>query len=113
MQPPSDPLDDLLDRWGPPPEPPPRLAAEVRRRLAAPPAPATAPWWERLDAVFARPSFAAAFVAAGVLLGLFLAEARLSRLHAERSARLARSYLQLIDPQLTPPPPAPPAASRS
>jgi hypothetical protein len=33
-----------------------------------------------------------------MLLGLFLAEVRLSRLHAERSVQLAQSYLRLIDP---------------
>lgn len=52
----------------------------------------------RLDAVFSRPSFAIAFVAACMLLGLFLAEVRLSRLQAARSAQLAESYLRLIDP---------------
>ncbi len=55
---------------------------------------------QRLDAAFARPSFASAFVAACVLLGLFLAEARLTRIHAAQGAQLARSYLQLIDPLL-------------
>jgi hypothetical protein len=97
MIPPSDPLDDLLDRWAAPPGPSPMLAHEVRRRLAAAPPPRAA-WWIRFDTAFARPSFAAAFVAACVLLGLFLAEARLSRIHAAQSAQLARSYLQLIDP---------------
>ena len=48
--------------------------------------------------MFSRPSFAVAFVAACMLLGLFLAEVRLSRLQAERSAQLAQSYLRLIDP---------------
>jgi hypothetical protein len=31
-------------------------------------------------------------------LGLFLAEARLSRLQAERNVQMARQYLRLIDP---------------
>jgi hypothetical protein len=33
-----------------------------------------------------------------MLLGLFLAEMRLARLHAERGAQIAHSYLRLIDP---------------
>jgi hypothetical protein len=33
-----------------------------------------------------------------MLLGLFLAEVRLSRLHAERGVQIAQSYLRLIDP---------------
>ncbi len=46
----------------------------------------------------ARPAFAAAFVAACLLLGLFLAEIRLTRLQAERTAALEQSYLRLVDP---------------
>lgn len=53
-----------------------------------------------MDRAFARPSFAAAFVIACVLLGLFLAEARLSRLQVERNTDLAKRYLRLIDPLL-------------
>jgi len=66
-----------------------------RERKGGPPG-----WWARMEVAFARPSFAAAFVIACVLLGLFLAEARISRLQAERSAQLAKSYLRLIDPLL-------------
>ena len=112
MKTPSDPLDELLDRWGEPPDPPPHLAQEVRRRIAATPRPAAAAWWVRLDTAMARPSFAAAFVAACLLLGLFLAEARLSRLHAARSTQIAHDYLQLINPLIegpaTPPGATPP-----
>lgn len=54
-----------------------------------------------MDRAFARPSFAAAFVIACVLLGLFLAEARLSRLQVERNTDLAKRYLRLIDPLLS------------
>lgn len=95
--PPPDPLDPLLDRWGTPPAFRP-LAAELRTRLRAPaPAPET---------IFLRPAFAALFVAACVLLGLFLAEVRVSRLHRDRDAQLLESYRQLIDPLLTAAPPA-------
>lgn len=97
-----DPLDRLLDRLGET-TPPPRgqLRAEVwrqieRERNAA----ASARWIDRLHAIFSRPSFAAAFVAACVLLGLFLAEVRTSRRQAEYGAQLAQGYLRLIDPLL-------------
>ena len=102
MPSPPDPLDPLLNHWKEIPAPPPRLAAEVWRRLAhakmetaVPPA-----WWSPLEAWFARPPFAVLFVASCALLGLFFAEVRINRLESERSAQLARSYLQLIDPLL-------------
>jgi hypothetical protein len=47
-----------------------------------------------------RPPFAALFVASCALLGLFLAEVRVNRQQRERSAEIARSYVQLIDPLL-------------
>jgi hypothetical protein len=50
---------------------------------------------------FSRPPFAAMFLVSCALLGLFLAEVRVSHLQRERSEQLARSYLQLIDPLLT------------
>lgn len=100
MQPPPDPLDTLLERWRAVAPPLDRsVGPEVRRRLGAAQA-ARAGRWARLEAVFAQRSFAAAFVTACVLLGLFLAEMRLSRLHADRNAELARSYMRLIDPLL-------------
>jgi hypothetical protein len=99
MPPPSDPLDPLLDRWRESPEPPPHLAAEVWRRIAAIEGPVERPsLLVRMEAAFARPSFVVAFIAACMLLGLFLAEVRLSRLHAERGVQIAQSYLRLIDP---------------
>ena len=97
---PPDPLDSLLDQWArqtPSPEP---LAPEVWRRIAMAEEPAKRSVWERLHAAFARPSFAAAFVAACVLLGLFLAEARRSRVQSEYNRELMQSYLRLIDPLL-------------
>jgi hypothetical protein len=113
MTPPIDPLDELLDRCRAAPEPPAQLAAEVYRRIAQgrPTAPPT--WVRRLDAACARPSFALAFVASCVLLGLFLAEARLERVRAAQSAQIARSYLELIDPLLKAPEAPPPSASHS
>lgn len=115
MTSPNDPLDPLLDRWGDPPAQPP-LATEVWRRLAthrAPPsaaAPGPLAWWRLLDLTFARASFATAFVVACVLLGLFLAEVRVSHLRNARDHQLAQTYLRLIDPLLvesTRTPPAP------
>lgn len=102
MTTPPDPLDPLLDRWDRTSEPPPRLAAEVWRRIAhsEEAAAPTLPWWAPIEAWFARPPFAVLFIASCALLGLFLAEVRVNRLENERSAQLARSYLQLIDPVL-------------
>lgn len=98
-----DPLDPLLDHWSEPPEPSPRLASEVWRRIAlAEEASHPHPTGFRamVEAWFARPPFAAMFVASCALLGLFLAEVRVNAHQQERNAQLARSYLQLIDPLL-------------
>lgn len=99
---PHDPLESALDalRTSTPAQPE-SVQHEVWRRIAhgehaAPPE--SLPWWHQLEAAFSRPAFAAAFVAACLLLGLFLAEIRLTRLHAERTAALEQSYLSLIDP---------------
>lgn len=97
-----DPLHRLLDRWSEATPPlPGQLSAEVWRRIAREKATTASPGWtERLHAIFARPSFAAAFVAACVLLGLFLAELRSSRRQADYGAQVAQDYLRLIDPLL-------------
>lgn len=97
---PRDPLDDMLDRWQPAADRVPDLRGRVRREIAAARGIESNSFRSRIDAVFGRPSFAITFVAACVLLGLFLAEARVSRLHAEYGAQIARSYVQLIDPLL-------------
>lgn len=99
MPPPTDPLDHWLDRWRETPEPPANLTPEVWRRIAVIESHAEQPGiLARVEAMFSRPSFAVAFVAASMLLGLFLAEVRLSRLQAARSVQIAQGYLQLIDP---------------
>jgi len=104
MHPPSDPLDTLLDRWAETPEPPANLTHEVWRRIAVMESRTERPGLlARLEAVFSRPSFAVAFVAACMLLGLFLAQVRLSHLESERSTQLAQSYLRLIDPLMDQP----------
>jgi len=101
MHTPNDPLDPLLERWRDAPPPlPGHLSAEVWRRISVAETPAPLGLLARIEAAFARPSFAVAFVAACVLLGLFMAEMRLSRLEAERNTQLAKSYLHLIDPLL-------------
>jgi len=102
MNRPPDPLDAALEALrARPPVQPESVQHEVWRRIAhgegASPA-EPLPWWHRLEAAFARPAFAAAFVAACLLLGLFLAEVRLTRLQAERTAALEQSYLRLVDP---------------
>ncbi len=76
----------------------PDLHRQIRQSIAATRATERDGWRTRLETVFARPSFALTFVVACILLGLFLAEARVSRLHAAYGAQIARSYVQLIDP---------------
>ena len=105
MSSPSDPLGSALEalREATPPQPH-SVQTEVWRRLAhteSPPAPSVLSWRLRIETAFGNPAFAMAFVAASLLLGLFLAEVRLNRLHGERSAALVQSYLQLIDPLLS------------
>ncbi len=95
-----DPLDPLINRWKSD-ELLPResLHAEVWRRIADAEAHSTSGgWWGHIDAIFARPSFNFAFIAACTLFGLFLAELRLSRLQAQRNIQLAQAYVRLIDP---------------
>lgn len=103
MNPPPDPLDRLLDRWTETPEPPPHLRTEVWRRIAEAETAAARRGgaWATIEGWFARPPFATMFVVSCALLGLFLAEVRVSHLQREHSEQLARSYLQLIDPLLT------------
>lgn len=97
----TDPLDSLLNKWAPPPPTPRHLKAEVWRRIAVVEAEEEAPrWWERLESVFRRPSFALTFVAACMLAGLFVAELRVTQVHARRGTQFAASYLRLIDPAM-------------
>jgi len=100
MNSPPDPLDPLLDHWSETPEPSPRLASEVWRRIALAEETQHEPHGFRavVEAWFSRPPFAVMFVASCALLGLFLAELRVNIQQRERSAQLARSYVQLIDP---------------
>jgi len=101
MNTPPDPLDPLLDRWSQVPEPPPRLAANVWQKIATGKSAEPAGWREVLESWFGRPAVTLSFVAACAVIGLFVAEMRVSHLQRERSAQLARSYLLLIDPLLT------------
>jgi hypothetical protein len=105
--PPSDPLDPIFVRARS--AAPPRIssvAPEVWQRIHATQVVGRRTgWWARLEAAFAQPSFAVAFVTACMLFGLFLAEMRLSRLQADRNAQLARSYVRLVAPLLENPPP--------
>ena len=78
------------------------MFSDVRRRIAEHVA-AEGRRPEFLDAIetwFSRPSFAALFLLCCALLGLFGAEIRVNRVEHEQSARLAREYLELIDPLL-------------
>lgn len=96
----KDPLDPLLDRWTQVP-PSPNLKSEVWRRIAVEEAEGEeASLWEKLEAVFRRPSFSFTFVLACALAGLFVAELRVTQLHQQRSTQFAHTYLKLIDPLL-------------
>jgi len=99
---PDDPLNSLFERSRElAPEPSERLETTVWRRLAAIETPVPPRGFlAGIEAMFARPSFTAAFVVGCVLLGLFLAETRVSQLQARRSAQFVQSYLREIDPQL-------------
>jgi hypothetical protein len=101
---PPDPLDPLLDRWSEIPEPSSRLTATVWQRIALGEGKArNTRVLATLQLWLGRPAFAVGFITACALLGLFLAEIRVSHLQRERSAQLARSYLLLIDPLLNAP----------
>lgn len=104
MNTPPDPLDSLLDRWSETPEPSSRLATNVWQRIATREEARPVSWWQGVESWFGRPVFAVGFIAACALLGLFVAELRISQLQRERNAQLARSYLLLIDPLLNTPP---------
>lgn len=97
---PPDPLDPLLGRLSPPRTAP--IGKEVWSRIAGNDreARSRSGLWAAIESVFRQPAFALAFVVACGLLGLLLAEMRVSRTHAERDVQLVRSYMQLIDPLL-------------
>jgi len=105
MQPPkdpNDPLELLFERSrNAAPEPAENLESTVWRRIAAAENPGRlGGLLDRIEAIFARPSFKVAFVAGCVLFGLLLAETRVSQMQAKRSVQFVQSYLRQIDPQL-------------
>jgi hypothetical protein len=102
MPTPPDPLDPLLDRWAKTPDPASHLASEVWRRIALTESSSREAdgIWAAIAAWLVRPQFATLFVVSCALLGLFLAEVRVTAREREHSVLLARSYLQLIDPLL-------------
>lgn len=104
MKTPPDPLDPLLDRWSETPEPSSRLTANIWQQIATHEQARPLGWRQSVEAWFGRPAFAVGFIAACALLGLFVAELRVSQLQRERNAQLARSYLLLIDPLFNAPP---------
>jgi hypothetical protein len=97
-----DPLDPLFERWrAETPTLSRSVASDVWTRIeSAEQDPRPRTFFGRIELAFSRPAFAGAFVAACVLLGLFLAETRLSDAHRQRNADLVASYLQLLDPRL-------------
>src|SRR4051794_6894372 len=98
MKTPPDPLGPLLDHWSEIPDPSPRLAANIWQQIATQEETRPVSSWQAIETWFGRPVFAVGFIAACALLGLFVAELRVSQLQRERNAQLARSYLLLIDP---------------
>jgi hypothetical protein len=95
-----DPLNTLLDQWKTDPAGR-SLASDVWRELEHRDA-LSRPTrlLDRLETIFARPSFSIVFVISCVLLGLFLAEVRVAKLQSARSTALAQSYIELINPLL-------------
>lgn len=96
----DDPLGPLLDRWSNIPPPSPRLTAEIWQQIATAETHRNADRsiWASIGLWLERPAYAVGFIAACALLGVVLAELRISQIQRERNAQLARSYLQLIDP---------------
>src|SRR6185295_13799023 len=80
MATPPDPLDSSFERWrADTPALPRSVTAEVWKRIdRAEKHPGLAGVLARIELAFTRPAFAVAFVAMCVLLGLFIAEMRLS-----------------------------------
>ena len=83
------------------PEPSDNLESAVWRRIGAgnPPS-GQRGLFASIEAIFARASFTAAFVVGCILLGLLLAETRVSKMQAKRSVQFVQGYLRQIDPQL-------------
>ena len=98
-----DPLDSALQQWRQ--LEPPRIGTvrgEVWRRIAdADSRSGPTRFSERIEALFRQTGFSVAFVAACLVLGLFLAELRVSAATADHNRRLLRDYARLIDPRMT------------
>ena len=89
-----------MERWrcATPPQPEP-LANEVWHRICALESDERRQsWFARIELAFSRPAFAVAFLAACILLGLFLAEVRLTGVRARQTAEMEHNYLRLLDP---------------
>ena len=95
-----DPLDELLSSHPPPPALSSTFQADVERRLRQSAPPLRLSWWESIERLFAQPAFSAVFVCACVLLGLLLAEIRVSSERQATHNQVVQSYLQLLDPRL-------------
>lgn len=104
MPPKPDPLDELLESWDNVRVDHPRLASRVWSRVAAEEqsmeSAALPGFFQLVQSILSRPTYATAFVIGCVLIGLLLAEVRVANQHAKRGAQLAESYKQVIDPLL-------------
>ncbi|MDQ8202266.1 hypothetical protein [Pelagicoccus sp. SDUM812003] len=95
-------LDELLAAWDDASIEHPRLGQRVWSRIANEDQDSTAlpGFFQLVSSILSRPIYAAAFVVGCVLLGLLLAEVRVSQRQVERGEQLAESYKQVIDPLL-------------
>jgi hypothetical protein len=98
-----DPLDDLISAWREPTAAQPDLRRRVWQRIDAaeshPSAARPAFWLETLGALF-RQRTAVAWVVVCVVLGVVSAEIRATRVQPAEIARVATTYLQIINPLL-------------
>ena len=101
-------LSKLLSAWKPEAQLPPRFREAVWRRIETADADLKISLWQtlraRIEAAFARPAVAAAYVAvllaAGVSVGYWRAEDRSAEVQSELRAR----YVQNVDPYQMPRP---------
>ena len=98
-----DPLDDLISAWREPSAAQPELRRHVWQRVEAAearqPAARLGFWTEMLTAIF-RQRTAIAWVVVCIVLGLVSAEIRATRVQPAEIARVATTYLQIINPLL-------------
>lgn len=101
----KDELDVLLDQWRNTPEPDPHIKQRIWARIAAQDGAMTGrsrpgPWLVRAFKLLSQPLGASAFLALCILLGIAMAEFRISKLQKDRTEELARNYMALIESEM-------------